>query len=49
MDEVELAIQELADESVSAPEYRQTLEKFKVANDCLLLKFFLCDYFCGIL
>jgi len=37
MDDVELAIRELTEESASAPEYHQTLEKFQVVHDCLLV------------
>jgi len=37
LDGVELTIQQLMEESVSASEYHQTLEKFQVKNDCLPL------------
>jgi len=37
MDGLELTIQNLKEESASAQEYRQTVEKFQVANDLLLL------------
>jgi len=37
MDELELTIQELKQETTSTPDYRQTVEKLQVANDLILL------------
>jgi len=34
---VESTVHKLKEESASNTEYRQTLEKFQVGNDCLLL------------
>jgi len=37
MDEVELTIQDLKEESSSTVDYRQALDRFQVANNCFLL------------